>query len=563
MDKSGKSTTPWSEEKAAQGSFRSIFKWGLKDHFKAPSTGFYRVIQEELGLVEKPDTGLPCPRGEELVPDSVPPAISGEDVAALVSIVGEENVGRDTYTRLKHATGKSMEDILKLRQGRIEAIPDLVIHPRGKKDVASIVAFCNGKKIPVHVFGGGSSVTLGLMTPNGGVTLVMGTHMNRMMSFSEANQTITVEPGMMGPDYEALLNQAPKTLGAAHRYTGGHFPQSFEFSSVGGWVVTLGAGQASSYYGDACDLVISQEYVTPAGSFKTLDYPGTATGPRVNDIMMGSEGTLGVLVAVTMKVFRYTPENARPFTFILPDWESAVSAVREISQGEFGMPAILRISDPEETDIAMKMYGIEPSMISRFMDLRGYKAGRRCILMGQAEGERNFSRQVRKNVVRVCRRFKGMSLTGYPMKKWRHGRFSDAYMREPLNDAGVLIDTLETSVTWESIHRVYTQVRRYIKSHPGTICMTHASHFYAQGTNLYFIFITRMKDLEDFRTFQRGIITAIAANGGSLSHHHGVGRLMGPWMEDHLGPEQMGILRAIKRHLDPNNILNPGGTLGL
>ncbi|MCK5096623.1 MAG: FAD-binding oxidoreductase, partial [Desulfobacteraceae bacterium] len=152
--------------------------------------------------------------------------------------------------------------------------------------------------------------------------------------------------------------------------------------------------------------------------------------------------------------------------------------------------------------------------------------------------------------------------TGYPMKKWRKGRFSDPYMRDTLNDFGVLIDTLEASVTWDHLQELYHAVRSYIKKHPHTICMTHASHFYAQGTNLYFIFITKMQDVDEFRLFQRGIIEKIEANYGSLSHHHGVGRMMAPWMEKHLGEKQMDILRAIKKHFDPHNIMNPGG-LGL
>ncbi len=544
------------------GTFRSIFKWGRPDRFKNPSRGFVDLIRTELNFDPR-DLAKPVATGDGQVKENFPGNLSPKDLSALTEIVGPENIDQTTYARLAHATGKSMADILRLRSGIVEHLPDLVVHPRDRADVEKIVRYCNQQRISVHVYGGGSSVTQGLECPRGGVTLVMGTHMNRVIAFSEINQTITVEAGMMGPDYERVLNNAQNEFKAAFAYTGGHFPQSFEHSSVGGWVVTLGAGQASSYYGDACDLVVSQEYVTPAGAFRTAEFPGTATGPKVNDMMKGSEGCFGVLVGVTLKVFRYFPENSRVFSFMFPSFEDGVAACRNISQGEFGMPSVLRISDPEETDVAMKMYGLDRGILDRFLAMRSLAPGKRCLVMGGVDGERHFTRMVAANVKRVCRANNGVSLTGYPMRKWHHGRFSDPYMRDALNDIGVMIDTLECGVTWENLDALYRAVRAHIKKHPHTIVMTHASHFYAQGTNLYFIFITRNMDLGRFRVFQRGIIHRIVENRGSLSHHHGVGRLMAPFMARHLGKEQMAVLRALKRHFDPNAIMNPGGTLGL
>ncbi len=553
----------WLEREPALQSFRSIFKWGAKDCYKNPSQGFFNVIKDELSLSDI-DFQTSLNLGDQVVKDNYKQKamISPEDIQEFEKIVGKENLFFDTFSRLKYSTGKSMEDIMNLRQEQITDICDIVLHPRNKEDIQKIVELCHAKTISVHVYGGGSSVTLGLACPKGGVTLVMSTHMNKTIEFNETNQTITVESGMMGPVYEDLLNNAPKKLNANKRYTGGHYPQSFEFSSVGGWVVTLGSGQASSFYGDAYDLVVSQEYVTPTGSFKTHDFPAAATGPKINDIMKGSEGCFGVLVAVTMKVFQYQPETSKKFTFMFPDFDKAINAVRQISQTEFGMPSIFRLSDPEETDVAMKMYGLTDSLLDKFMIFKGMKPGLRCILMGQTDGEKAFSKNLFKKIKKVSKLNKGLYLTGYPMKKWHKGRFSDPYMRDTLNDFGVLIDTLEASVTWDNLKELYQGVRGYIKKHPNTICMTHASHFYAQGTNLYFIFITKMLDIDEFRSFQRGIIEKIEENSGSLSHHHGVGRMMAPLMEKHLGKEQMDILRSIKKHFDPNDIMNPGG-LGL
>ena len=160
----------------------------------------------------------------------------------------------------------------------------------------------------------------------GGVSLVLSTHMNKLLAVNELNQTARVQPGMFGPAYEKALNESPTRFGTRHRFTAGHFPQSFEYSTVGGWVVTLGSGQASTYYGDAYDIVFAQEYVTPSGSFKTLEFPATATGPKVNDIMKGNEGTFGILVEVTMKIFRFMPENRARFSMMFPKRDVAPAA---------------------------------------------------------------------------------------------------------------------------------------------------------------------------------------------------------------------------------------------
>lgn len=551
----------WIETPPKKNSFRSIFKWGDAAAFKNPSPGFLNVIQKELGLTDR-DFSSMAHTGYEIVEADLPDTLDGDMVRKIQAVVGEENISAAVYDRLKYSSGKAMEDLMNLRQCRVSDICDLVVHPRNRHDVEAVVSICHESGTPVHVYGGGSSVTFGLDCPRGGITLVMSTHMKRMLAFSETDQTITVEPGMMGPVYEDMLNRAKETLSAKKAYTGGHFPQSFEFSSLGGWIAALGSGQASSLYGDAADLVIAQEYVTPKGTFKTLAYPATATGPKVNEIMKGSEGCFGVLVSVTLKVFEYMPGNTRRFAFMFPDFDVAVSAGREISQGRFGMPAIFRISDAEETDVAMQMYGLEGGILDRILTFRGLRTGRRCLVMGQAEGEKGFAENVVRQIKRISKQHKGMYLTGYPMKKWYHGRFSDPYMRDALNDYGVLIDTLECSTTWDNLHRLHENVRSVVKSRPHTICMTHASHFYAQGTNLYFIFITKMDDIDAFRRYQQSIIDAIERAGGSLSHHHGVGRMMAPWMKRHLGEEQVGILKAIKTHFDPKGIMNPGG-LGL
>jgi len=552
----------WRNTPPENGTYRQIFKWGAPDCYKNPNRGFYALLKEQLDLSDA-DFQQKGNEGNEAVRCDIPIGLSKGQIQKFKDIVSEENVNDDDFSRVKYGTGKAMEELFKLRQGIVDEVADLVVHPRSVEDIKKIVVYCNDQKIPIYVYSGGSSVTMGLRCTRGGIALVAGTHLNGFLDLNETNQTATVQPGILGPEYERILNNAPEILNAKRSYTCGHSPQSFEYSSVGGWIAALGSGQQSSYYGDMYDIVLSQEYVTPAGTLKTLDYPGTATGPKVNDIMKGSEGAFGVLVSATLKVFRHMPKNRCRFAFIFPDWEATVSGAREISQGEFGMPSVLRISDPDETEIAMRLYSIRGTMIDKAISFRGYKAGKRCLCIGQAEGEHGFAKNIKKNVKRVCREHGAMYITGLPVKNWEHGRYTDPYMREDLNDFGIMIDTLESGVTWDKLHDLWQGVRGHIKSRLNTICMTHASHFYPQGTNLYFIFIARMDAIDEYRELQSSIIDQILAHGGSLSHHHGVGKMMGPWMEKHLGKEQMDVLRAIKHHFDPNNIMNPGGTLGL
>jgi alkyldihydroxyacetonephosphate synthase len=398
----------------------------------------------------------------------------------------------------------------------------------------------------------------------GGVTLDMSVHMRRVVAFNEADQTITVEAGMSGPQLEALLNQAPEQLGAVRRYTCGHFPQSFEYSSVGGWVVTRGAGQNSTYYGKIEDIVIAQELVTPRGILRTMPQPRCAAGPDYDQILIGSEGSFGVLTQVTLRVSRWMPQNTRRFSYMFRSWEQALAAVREVMQAEVGFPSVFRLSDPEETDVAMKMYGIEGSPADTLLKAFGYQPMQKCLLLGSTDGERSFSRRLDAAIRRVCRRNGAFDLSLFPITaRWEKDRFRDPYLRDDMGDFGIITDTLECGVTWSQLEAVHAAVRRVVKSRPKTVCMTHCSHMYPQGTNLYFIFISPMASIDDYLGFQYRILDAIQQSGAAMSHHHGMGKQTAPWLEESIGTPAMDVLRALKAHFDPRNILNPGGTLGL
>lgn len=242
--------------------------------------------------------------GEQLVDVHVESALTKAQIADITAIVGEENASVDDFERVRLAYGKTMIDIMRLRKGIVENVPDIVVFPSTKEQIEALVHYADKNGIKVYVHAGGSSVTRGteaMVSPN--IMIDISKNFNKVIAFNEVNSTITVQPGISGPQLEDILNHAPENFGTSKRYTCGHFPQSFEYSCVGGWVVTRGSGQNSTYYGCAADLVLKQEYVTPIGTIKTDGAPRKATGPDIDQIMMGSEGCFGILTEVTLKVF--------------------------------------------------------------------------------------------------------------------------------------------------------------------------------------------------------------------------------------------------------------------
>ena len=553
----------WVKGEFPKNSYRSVFKWGAPLEIKAPKESLYKIVKERFGLDDQFFSDYRADPGFDEVKLDIPRKLSETHLKAFRKIVGEEFVRTDDYARVSVAYGKTMYDIMRLREKRLDAVPNAVLYPESKEQIESIVAYCAAKKIPLYVYGGGSSVTRGVECVKGGVSLDLRLRFNNVVSFNETDQIITVQAGMSGPKLEEVLNNAVKLFGAKRAYTCGHFPQSFEYSSVGGWVVTRGAGQNSTYYGVIADIVMGQEYATPAGNIKTDLYPRKATGPDIGHIMMGSEGAFGVLTNVSLRFFRHMPQTIKRFSFMFANWEIAQAAAREIMQSEAGYPSVFRLSDPEETELMMKMYGVDESPLLGLFRFKGFKEGEMCLYLGFTNGEKGFSKNCARNVHRVCKKYGGVSLTGFVTRAWETGRFSDPYLRDTMHDFGIITDTMECSVSWSNMGQVHSEVRAYCKSRPKTICMTHMSHVYPQGANLYFIFIVHMTDPEEFREFHSGILDAIQKSGASMSHHHGIGKMFGPWLEGSIGKNQFDVFKALKQHFDPDNIMNPGGTLGL
>jgi len=539
--------------------YRSIFKWGDPNHEEIIAHGTLEYIAKSFNLTEK-DLGSRYMPGEEDVRLSKRCRLSPAVLSSLKRIVGEANLSTGDFERAYHSYGKFYLDLLKLRMGIVENPPDAVVYPRSEDDVVKIVRLCNDKKIAITPFGGHSSVTRGVEAPRGGISLDLTRHMDRVVRVNEENSSVTVQPGIFGPALEKHLNN----YGSG--YTCGHFPQSFEYSTVGGWAVTRGAGQASTGYGKIEDMVLSMRMVTPRGVIVTRDYPAAAIGPDMDQIIMGSEGAFGVVTELTMKIRSFSPGNTVHASFLFRDFESAVTAMRKSMQGEFGKPHLFRISDPEETDVAFAMKGMNGSAADWALRLLGYRPLKRCLMFVSVEGDADYAKLVARKIKSVAKKQGALSLGAGPTKKWLEQRYSSAYLRDPLMDLGIMTDTLETAVSWENLLKVWNATRSYLKARANTVCMVHISHVYENGANLYFTFLSPIrkgKDIEDFTRYHRGLVDTIHASGGSLSHHHGVGRMMGPWMRSELGDTAHDLVLAIKDYLDPRGIMNPGGILGL
>ena len=536
--------------------YRDILKWGDKREQKIDDATL-KVIKEIFSLSDETIANKHL-FGDTEVKLEKKISLSEKQINDLKELAGDENILTDDFSRANFSYGKYYSDLLFLRKGIIPTPPDVVIAPKSHNDVIKLLTYCNHNKIPIIPVGGQSSVTRGVETPQGGIALDLTKHLNQVLDVNEINMTANVQAGMFGPAFEEHLNK----LG----YSCGHFPQSFEYSTVGGWVAARGAGQASTGYGKIDDMIVALKVVTPAGVIENKDYPANAEAWDTYPLFVGSEGTLGVITEVTMKIRNLRPENTKYASFVFKSFESATKAMREIMQSDFGTPHLFRISDPEETDIAFKTKGFEEKFSNKVLKALGYLPGKRCLMFVSVEGDASYTKFVKKKIKKTAKKNTGFYIGSGPTKNWLEQRYSSAYMREPLMDIGIMTDTIETAVTWENLLSLHASVRTYVKKREKIVLMSHISHVYTNGANLYFTFLSPMEkgnEEDDYKQFHKGLVDTIHSNNGSLSHHHGIGRVMASRMKDAVSEEVIKAMQAVKNHFDPNGIMNPGGMLGL
>jgi alkyldihydroxyacetonephosphate synthase len=499
---------------------------------------------------------------------TLPPSrLSSTDWHVLSALLGLDRIRDDKLERAFHARGQSYHDLLRLRAGDLSDAPDAVVYPRSRDDVLKLLAFASERSVAVVPFGGGTSVVGGVTAQRGNLNATISvdmSEMNRLESLDPQSRTAVAEAGIIGPVLEKELQ--------ARGFTLGHYPQSFEFSTLGGWIAHRGAGQESSRYGKAEDWLVSADLATPRGMLRTADFPASAAGPHLADLIVGSEGAFGIVTRATIRV-QPLPALTAGEGYLFRDFVAGASAVREAAQN--GIPAaMLRLSDAEETRFyrAFSAVGTGASLSDRFKSLvlraRGFS--RPCVLIAQFSGTRASVDATKKKLHAIARRHGAIALGEKPANHWRAGRFQGPYLRDPMLDRGIGVDTLETATRWSNIHTLYAAVKTALeKAIEGTVprpfargvVMCHISHSYADGASLYFTYIFPRAlngEIEQWQTIKRAASEAIVANGGTISHHHGVGEDHLPWMAQEKGALGIEILRAIKNTLDPKGILNPG-----
>ena len=534
-----------------KNNFRSIYRWGNPNYQENLPKSAEEFLQKRFGSLETVD--------EELLQIKLPKknSIPKPICLQLKKIVGSSNYSEEDFERARHSIGRYYLEILEAKKGIFRYTPDLVLTPKTEKQLLQIIEICKKNTIPVIPFGGNTSVTKALEAKKGGISLDMK-NFNEILELNETNSTVKVQAGIFGPKLENYLNQ--------RGYTCGHFPQSFEFSTVGGWLAAKGAGQASTGYGKIEDIVLAIKVICPEGIIETKAYPAASIGPDIYRLFIGSEGAFGIITEVTLKIRKLIPKNSSKSSFIFKDFESACNAMREIMQGGFGKPHFFRLQDPEETDIAFEMSGKARSISDKALQFLGYKPMKRTLMYVIIDGDKDYTKFVLNKIRKVVKRHQGFETGKHPVEKWLEQRYSSAYLRDTLMDKGMMIDTLETAVTWENLIPLWKKTREYIKSKKNTACLVHISHAYENGANLYFIFMCPMdknKEAEVFSKFHKGLVETIHKNGGSLSHHHGIGKLFSPLIQEELGNLALSTLQSIKNNLDKKGIMNPGGTIGL
>lgn len=519
------------------------YRWGDPAH----PTHLPESVVGALGFlgVKEPAPAPVAPEDATLPEIQLPAAALDEFVALL----GSDNVRNDHMARVAHTRGFSTPDILKLRRGDASDAPDAVLYPANHDEVVEILKICTAHRVAVVPFAGGTSVVGGLAPVREGFAGVVSVDVRRLDALENLDaesRTATLGAGVRTPAAEALLG--------AHGFTLGHFPQSYEGASIGGYAATRSSGQASAGYGRFDEMVEGLVVATPSGTLSFGTAPKSAAGPDLRQLIMGSEGAFGIITSVTVRI------HPKPEVRTFEGWKFASfaegeKALRTLMQ-DGPLPTVLRLSDEVETALNLA----DPSAAGG----AGSASGGVLVVVG-FEGAPDDVASRQKRATKVLAGLGGESLGEAPGENWRTGRFRGPYLRDPLLDAGALVETLETVTYWSNVDKLKADVSAALTealAGQGTqpLVMCHISHVYDAGASLYFTVVCAAKEdpVAQWEIAKHAANAAIRAAGASITHHHAVGVDHRETFAEEVGPLAIEILRSVKKTVDPAGILNPG-----
>jgi alkyldihydroxyacetonephosphate synthase len=501
----------------------------------------------------------------DLVGETSPPQDATlADVVATVPqsrLPAHPLIQTDAETRLLHARGQSFPDWVALRSGRITTFPDGVAFPQIEADVLTLLQLARSHDLTLIPYGGGTSV-VGHINPEPGdrpVLTVNLQRLSRLSAFDTTSQLATFGAGVAGPEMEAQLR--------AKGYTLGHFPQSFEYSTLGGWVATRSSGQQSRGYGRIEDLFAGGKLMAPAGDLILPPLPASAAGPDLRQLVLGSEGRLGIITEATVRISPL-PERESFNAIFFPNFEAGKTAVRQMLQA--GLPlSMLRLSTGIETETTLKLAGHEMLIgtLERLLSLRGVDEGKAMLLIGFS-GNRHIVNEARSEAVSLAKTHGGIHVGQQFGNQWQKGRFRTPYLRNALWEMGYGVDTLETAVTWNKVAAALPAIEASLRQALAPFdervhIFTHLSHMYPTGCSIYTTYLFRLaadpdENLARWTAMKTAASQTIVQHGGTISHQHGVGKDHRPYLEAEKGRLGIATLEALARQYDPVGVMNPG-----
>ncbi len=516
--------------------------WGDENqHYSIPNTAI-SYLQKRIGIgILSPDASI------EQAISTIPPS----------RLPLHPKISMDFEDRLRHARGQSLPDWIALRSNKIDTFPDGVAYPTTEDDIQELLTFALQTGTLIIPYGGGTSVVGHINPPKSDkpILTIDMSRMNRFVKICENDHLAIFEAGVRGPLLEKYLRKRGYTLG--------HFPQSFEYSTVGGWIATRSSGQQSYHYGRIENLFAGGKVITPSTILELPPHPASAAGPDLRQLILGSEGRFGIITHAILRI-RKAPDVEGFYGVFFPRWEYGVSAIRDIAQE--GVPvSMLRLSDSMETEITLVLAGYESISLWLKRTSRVFRSMEDfCLLIVGLTGSQKLTVQGYSHVLKIVKSYKGIPLGSGIGDQWKKNRFRTPYLRNTLWDSGYAVDTIETAISWSKVSECVLAIKNSIvEAAENVLVFSHLSHVYRDGVSIYITYIfPRQRTFEEnickWKTIKDAASKTILAYGGTISHQHGIGRDHLPYIQSEKGEGGVKVIANIGKILDPDGIMNPG-----